>query len=379
MIIPRYLKKQMSSELKPGKVFLLLGSRRVGKTFLLSEISEGIHGKVLMLNAEDAEHRRILEDITMSNYRRLLKGVFLLIIDEAQTLPGIGKMLKLMVDEVKDVRIIVTGSSSFDMLNRIGEPLTGRSRTFIMYPIAQLELSEIQGLTETYDHLSDRILYGSYPEVLQIQEEEERKIYLNDMVQHYLLKDILILDGIRNSSKMFDLLRMLAWQIGEEVSYHELANKLGLNKITIEKYLDLLTKVFVLFKVQAFSRNLRKEIVKGHKWYFYDTGIRNALINNFAPLAQRSDLGGLWENYWILERIKYNAAQKKLYNYYFWRTYDQQEIDFIEEKDGKLTAFEIKWQKENTHIPKVFAEAYPNHSFQGITRNNYLDFITEKP
>ncbi len=367
---------QMPYMLKSGKVLLLLGSRRVGKTFLLKEIAESFTGKVLMLNAEDAGHRRLLEDNTISNYRRLLQNVSLLIIDEAQTIPGIGKILKLMADEVAGIRILVTGSSAFDMLNRTGEPLTGRSRMVKMYPVSQKELSSFQTLPETAALLNERLLFGSYPEIFQMANDEERILYLNDIVQHYLLKDILILDGIRNSSKMYDLLRTLAWQTGMEVSYHELANRLGLNKITVEKYMDLLTKVFVIFKVQSFSRNLRKEIVKGHKWYFCDTGIRNALINNFAPIASRSDIGLLWENYWVMERIKYNAAENKLFNYYFWRTYDQQEIDFIEEKDGKLQAYEIKWKDSKAKVPKVFAESYPDHSFHLITRNNYLDYIS---
>ncbi len=375
MIIPRYLKNKIIGSLKPGKAIILIGSRRVGKTFLLKEIAGQFSGNVMILNAEDHNNSHLLEEISVANYRWLLKNTDLLIIDEAQTMPFIGKAVKLIVDEIQNVKVILSGSSAVDMLNRTGEPLTGRCITMTMYPVSQKELSTIQSIPESMEKLNERLLYGSYPEVLLLKDEEEKKIYLNNIVQHYLLKDILMVDGIRNSSKMYDLLRLLAFQIGNEVSYNELANKLGINKITVEKYLDLLTKVFVIYKVGAYSKNLRKEVVKNHKWYFYDTGIRNSLLNNFADISARADTGALWENYWIMERIKFHAEENKLYNYFFWRTYDQQEIDFIEEKDGVLNAFEIKWQQGKSKISRIFAETYPDHNYLLINRDNYLQFI----
>jgi len=262
-------------------------------------------------------------------------------------------------------------------VNKLGEPLTGRSRHLMLYPIAQNELKAIETLPEALQNLNERIIYGCYPEVIQLESLAEKKTYLREIIQNYLLKDILMLDGVRNASKMYDLLQLVAFQTGKEVSYNELSNRLGINKITVEKYLDLLTKVFVLIKVKAFSRNLRKEITKNHKWYFIDNGIRNAIINNFSEVQIRPDIAELWENYCIVERMKFNAAKNIPYNYYFWRTYDQQEIDFIEEKDGKLDAYEIKWQDKNVKIPKVFAEIYPQHSFNIINRQNYLNWIMD--
>ena len=377
MYIPRDIKNTILSEIKPNKVIILLGARRVGKTFLLKDIANTHTGKVLFLNAEDITNQQLLKEKTIINYKRLLQGIDLLIIDEAQIMPGIGSILKLIVDEIPGIKIIATGSSAFDMVNKLGEPLTGRSRQLMLYPIAQNELKAFETLPETLQNLNERIIFGSYPEVLQLESMAEKKTYLREIIQNYLLKDILMLDGVRNASKMYDLLQLVAFQTGKEVSYNELSNRLGINKITVEKYLDLLTKVFVLIKVKAFSRNLRKEITKNHKWYFIDNGIRNAIINNFSEVHIRPDIGELWENYWIMERMKFNAAKNIQYNYYFWRTYDQQEIDFIEEKDGNLDAFEIKWQDKKVKIPKVFAEIYPQHSFNIINRQNYFNWIMD--
>lgn len=377
MYIQRELKNTILSVLKPNKVVLLLGARRVGKTFLLKDIEKTFEGKVLFMNAEDTNKQQLLSEKSAAHYKRLLQGIDLLIIDEAQTMPDIGNILKLIVDEISGIKVIATGSSSFDMVNKLGEPLTGRSRQIMLFPIAQNELKLIETLPETLQNLPERIIFGSYPEVIQITDLAEKKVYLQEIIQNYLLKDILMLDGIRNASKMYDLLQLVAFQTGKEVSYNELSNKLGINKITVEKYLDLLTKVFVLIKVKAFSRNLRKEVTKNHKWYFFDNGIRNAIINNFSEIQLRPDIGELWENYWIVERMKYNAAKNTLYNYYFWRTYDQQEIDFIEEKDGQLNTYEIKWQDKKVKIPKVFAEMYPQHSFNIVSRENYLNWIVD--
>ena len=377
MFIPRDIKNHILSELKPNKAVLLLGARRVGKTFLLKDIASTFDGKILFMNAEDLTNQQLLSERSVANYKRLLQGIDLLIIDEAQILPDIGKILKLMVDEIPGIKILATGSSAFDMVNKLGEPLTGRSRQIILFPIAQNELKSVETLPETLQNLNDRLVYGSYPEVIQSSDVTERKAYLLEIIRNYLLKDILVLDGVRNASKMFDLLQLVAFQTGKEVSYNELANRLGINKITVEKYLDLLTKVFVLVKVRAFNRNLRKEITSNHKWYFIDNGIRNAIINNFSELSVRQDVGELWENYWIIERMKFNAAKNIPYNYYFWRTYDQQEIDFIEEKDGQLDTYEIKWQPQKIRIPKIFAEQYPQHSFSVVSKQNYLNWIVD--
>ncbi len=377
MMIQREIKNNILSEIKPNKAVLLLGARRVGKTFLLKDIVNTFDGRVLFMNAEDTTNQRLLAEKSIAHYKRLLQSIDLLIIDEAQIMPDIGNILKLIVDEIPGIKVIATGSSAFDMVNKMGEPLTGRSRQIMLYPISQNELSATETLPETSQNLNERIIFGSYPEVLQMADLTEKKTYLLEIIQNYLLKDILMLDGVRNASKMFDLLQLIAYQIGQEVSYTELSNKLGINKITVEKYLDLLTKVFVLIKIKPFSRNLRKEITKNHKWYFVDNGIRNAIINNFSEIQLRSDIGELWENYWIVERMKFNATKNTRYNYYFWRTYDQQEIDFIEEKDGQLDTYEIKWQDKKVKMPKVFAEIYPHHSFNIVSRQNYLKWIVD--
>ncbi|MGZ3919664.1 MAG: ATP-binding protein [Bacteroidia bacterium] len=365
----------LKNDLKPNKVYLLLGARRVGKTVILEKLTDDFNGKVLFLNAEDEDSVKLLEVKSISNYKRLLNGVDLLIIDEAQTLPDIGNKLKLITDTIKGIRIIATGSSAFDILNLTGEPLTGRSFELHVYPISQLELSKTESLLETKQNLEDRLIFGSYPETLTLKNIKDKTDYLNNLKSSYLLKDILTLDGIRNSGKMYDLLRLLAYQVGSEVSYNELGNSLGMSKNTVEKYIDLLTKVFVLIKLSGYSNNLRKEITKTHKFYFTDNGIRNALTGDFDLLSLRTDVGQLWENYFITERIKFMAYSQKKCSYYFWRTYDQQEIDLIEVENKTVRAFEIKWKPKKIKPPVFFSKSYPKASFEVIEHGNYLDFI----
>ncbi len=387
-MIQRAILSEILAKLKPNKVCLLFGARRVGKTIVLQKVVERFKGKSLVLNGEDYETLQLLEPRSISNYKRLLNGIDLLVIDEAQNIPEIGKKLKLMVDEIKGIKIVATGSSAFDLLNLSGEPLTGRSSSHYLYSVAQMELSKTETILQTRQNLDERLIYGSYPEVLMLKTQDEKKEYLNDIKQGYLLKDILMIDGLRSSNKMYDLLKLLAFQVGQEVSYNELGNHLGISKNTVEKYLDLLTKTFVLYRLGAYSGNLRKEITKSQKWYFLDNGIRNAIVSDFKLLSLRQDKGLLWENYFIMERIKYNAYNKINCNYYFWRTYDGQEIDFIEEKNRKLTAFEIKWTANSRWLferdsatetkvkqPVFFAKSYPNASFNIITQENYRDWI----
>jgi predicted AAA+ superfamily ATPase len=301
----------------------------------------------------------------------------LLVIDEAQHLKEIGQKLKLMVDEIKNLKIIVTGSSMLDLGNKLGEPLVGRENTVVLFPLSQMEFSKHENLKQTTEKLEERLIFGSYPELEQYTSFDEKSDYLEGLVNSLLLKDILQFQGIKKSDKITDLLRLIAFQIGREVSIDELANQLkGISRNTVEQYLDLLTKVFILYKVRGYSSNLRKEITKTSKWYFYDNGIRNAIIRNFNPLNMRSDVGELWESYLMSERQKFNAYKKNRVNSYFWRTYDQQEIDLIEEKAGKLSAFEFKW---NTHkkskVPGGWKSGYPESPFNVIDRANYLEFI----
>jgi len=375
-MIKRYIKNQLLKKLKPGKVLVLTGARRVGKTFLLQEISKELDQDHLLLNGEDFAVQDILERRSIQNYKNFLGSRKILIIDEAQKIPDIGQILKLMIDSIKDIKIIITGSSAFDITNFTGEPLTGRQTTFSLFPISELELKNSETETERLDNLSQRLIYGNYPEVLNIQNSDEKSEYLNEIVNSYLLKDILTFDKVKNSSKIFNLLRLISFQIGKEVSYDELGKQLSISKNTVERYLDLLSKVFVLYKVEGFSRNLRKEITKKSKWYFFDNGIRNVVIANFTNIKGRNDVGQLWENYIISERIKFQSYKKMIVNNFFWRTYDQQEIDFVEEREGKLFAYEIKWKDLRVKVPKAWEKSYKNSEFSVINNQNYLNFIT---
>ncbi len=374
--IDRTLLDKILQRLKrPNKVTLVLGARRVGKTMLIEQIIEKFDGKTLVLNGEDEDTAALLAKRSIKNYRQLLQGVDLLIVDEAHNIKDIGKKLKLMVDEVKGIRIIASGSSSFDLLNKSGEPLVGRSYQYLMYPLSQQELSKTENLLTTKQNLEDRLIYGSYPEVTQLESYQEKKEYLRDIINTYLLKDILAVDGVKNSAKMRDLLKLIAFQMGSEVSYEELGRQLGMSKNTVERYLDLLSKVFVVYRLGSFARNLRKEITVGGKWYFYDNGIRNAIINNFNPMPLRQDLGVLWESYLLSERIKQNEYQGLNKTFYFWRTYDRQEIDLIEATENSLQAFEFKAGNKKKKVPVAFANAYPEATFEVINPDNYLDFI----
>ena len=376
MEIQRIQLSELVKNLKPQKVTLLLGARRVGKSMLIKTLLQNYKRPYLYLNGEDEDTHQLLAQRSVSNYIRVLNGNDLLVIDEAQGIPDIGKKLKLMVDSIKGLKILVTGSSSFDILNISGEPLTGRSITIYLYPIWQGELKE--NALQIKQNLEDRLVYGSYPEIWHFKTREDKQHYLSDLVNSYLLKDILILDGLRNAAIVFSLLKMVAYQIGKEVSYNELGTALGISKNTVEKYLNLLTKVFVLHKVSAYSNNLRKEISKSQRWYFVDNGIRNAVIGNFELMALRSDdeRGMLWENYLFMERLKRNTYKKQNPDYYFWRTYDQQEIDLLEVKTKKIQAFEFKYSSKK--IPKkpiAFGKAYQDASFEVINDKTYLDFI----
>jgi predicted AAA+ superfamily ATPase len=375
--INRAIKDAFLKKMTPNKVLLLLGARRVGKTsFIEHFINDNIKEPVLELYGEDMSTAEILKQRTVENYKRLMGKHKVLIIDEAQKIQDIGQILKLMVDKIDGIKIIATGSSVFDLANQLGEPLTGRKVTFNLYPLAQMEYSEEENLVQTKSLLEERLIYGNYPELLKYDSYEEKAAYLNELVNSYLLKDILEHDGIKNSAKLINLLRLLAFQIGKEVSLEELGRQLGMSRSSVERYLDLLSKVFVIYKVSGFSRNLRKEITKTSRWYFYDNGIRNTLIANFNPIALRNDIGELWENYLLSERIKYQQYSGMIVNNYFWRTYYQQEIDWIEEREGNLFAYEIKWKDKKVKVPSAWKDAYPDSEYSVISQDNYLNFIT---
>lgn len=376
MEIERYLLSILNEHLIPGKVNLILGSRRVGKTFLMRKLVAQTAYRYLWLDGEDSDTQRILAQRSTSAYGRLVGDTDLLIIDEAQAVPHIGQVLKLLVDQMVHLRIIATGSSAFDLLNLSGEPLTGRAFFHQLYPIAQCELTRYENTLQTRQQLDERLVLGSYPELFSLTTSAQRERYLRELINTYLLKDIMAFEGIRNATKVKDLLRLIAFQVGKEVSLEELGRQLQLSKNTVEKYLDLFTKVFVLIKVGGFSRNLRKEVTKMSRWYFLDNGIRNALLTDLRPLPLRQDVGELWENYLIAERIKKLQAEQRWVDYYFWRTYDQQEIDWVEVENEQLRAYEFKWQADRVKPPKAFVEAYPEATFELINRENYSSFIT---
>lgn len=361
----------------PNKVLILLGARRVGKTaFIKNYLSNIPKTDYLQLNGEDIQDADLLKERSVVNYKRLLANIKLLVIDEAQNIPEIGLILKLIVDSIEDIKVIATGSSVFDLSNKLGEPLVGRENTIYLFPLAQMEFNKYENFKETTQKLEERLLFGSYPELEQYSDWNDKINYLKEIVNSYLLKDILVYEGIKQSNKILDLLKLIAFQVGQEVSLQELARQLGISKNTVESYLDLLSKVFVIYKVPGFSKNLRKEITKSNRWYFYDNGIRNAIIANFSRLDSRTDVGALWENYLASERVKFQNYTQKSVSNYFWRTYDQQELDWLEEENGILRGYEFKWnENRKTKIPTAFAKAYPEAGFEVISKGNYLDFI----
>jgi predicted AAA+ superfamily ATPase len=365
--IPRYL--------EPGKVVVLYGARRTGKTTLIREYLKSVSEPYLAVTGEDIAVQEFLASRSVEKLRAFVGDHRLLVIDEAQGIPGIGLNLKLIVDHIPDIRVIATGSSSFDLARDIGEPLTGRKHTLRLFPLAQMEIGAIENPAQTTANLESRLIYGSYPEAVLLADNRRREQYLKELISSYLYKDILVLDGIRHSAKIGKLLQLIAFQIGREVSCSEIATHLGMNKGTVERYLDLLEKTFVIVRLGGFSRNLRNEITKNGRCYFVDTGVRNALINNFNPINLRDDVGLLWENYLVLERLKKQEYHAVSANNYFWRTYSRQEIDWVEERAGNLYGYELKWGKARSRPPSEWKKAYPDASWQVVNRDNYLDFI----
>ncbi len=377
MKIVRDIQQQMINRLRTQKVLLLFGPRRVGKSILVRQLIDSYAGKKQILNGESQEVVRMLEEKSITNYQKLFSSIDLLVIDEAQHIPDIGMKLKLIVDELPNLCVIATGSSSFDLRNQAGEPLVGRSTQFYLSPLSLHEFASQETPFDTDSRIDERLVYGGYPELISLNTYDVKEEYLIDLADSYLLKDILAVDGLKNSSKMYDLLRLIAYQVGQEVSYDEIAKQIGLSRNTVERYLDLLQKVFIIYKLGGYSNNLRKEISKSTKWYFVDNGIRNAVIGNFQPYNLRSDQerGALWENFIISEIRKRNFNTKQRSKFYFWRTYDNQEIDLIEENNGRLFAYEIKAGKKMPKVPIAFKNAYPDASFQVINRDNFLDMF----
>lgn len=377
-MIPRELQHRILDKLMHSdKVVIVYGARQVGKTTLSQEILSQMKGKILRINADQQLHHDVLASRDLSMLKGLVSGYDVLFIDEAQRIPDIGINLKIMHDEIPDLRILVTGSSSLDLANRIKEPLTGRTWTFKLYPVSIGELQKQMGLNnfEMQLKVEEWMRYGLYPELLQLENYDEKRIYLDEITNSYLYKDILTLANIRYPEKLRQLLKLLAFQIGNLISIHELAINLQVNRDTVINYLDLLEKSFVIFRLRGLSRNLRKEITSMDKIYFFDLGVRNSIIENFNQLNYRTDLGALWENFLIVERIKRNEYHKDFSNTYFWRTHTGAELDYVEEKDGLLSGYEFKWNSRRQAAPKTWTDTYTHSTFKVVDRSNFMDFL----
>lgn len=374
-MISRTIQESIKQNLFKQKVILLIGARQIGKTTLLRELIKDCPEKSLWLNADELDIKQLLETAnTSTQLLQLFGDAKLIIIDEAQQVENIGLKLKLIIDTNPNLQVIATGSSAFDLLQKSNEPLTGRKKEYHLYPISFSEMVQHTSLLEEKRLLEHRLLYGSYPEVINNPGNE--KEVLKEIANSYLYKDLLRYEEIKKSSVIDKLLLALALQVGSEVSYNELAKTIGnINSATVEKYIDLFEKAFVVFKLNALSRNLRNEIKKTKKIYFYDNGIRNAIINNFNPLALRSDKGALWENFLLSERLKKNSYTKHFCNTYFWRTFDQAEVDYIEEYDGALHLYEFKWKGSRLKMPESLLKSYPVASSEIVDSDNYEKFI----
>ncbi|MFN4253870.1 MAG: ATP-binding protein [Saprospiraceae bacterium] len=376
-MIQRTIAKTILQDLSDGrKVVILYGPRQAGKTTLARQVLQQLPYKSLEINADQQKFIEVLSSRDLAQMQRLVGDSELLFIDEAQHVPNIGINLKILHDGMPNLRIIATGSSSFELANQVKEPLTGRTRTHTLYPISVQELRPSHTDFALDDRLEDFLLFGMYPEILQLDTPEQKTRHLRELASAYLYKDILQLSSIKNSDKIFRLLRLLAFQVGSQVSTHELGKSLDMSHETISKYIDLLEKGFIVFRLSGYSRNLRKEVSKMNKVYFYDTGIRNVLVENFNPLQWRQDAGQLWENFLLVERLKKLAYQPAFHaNQYFWRTYTGAELDYVEETGGRLHGFEFKWGKKQAKPPATWLETYQEADFQYINRENYLDFI----
>lgn len=375
-MIERYY-QNLNEYLKPNLVLIIYGPRQVGKTTMLTHFLDQTKVKYRLDSGDNIRIQNLLGSQDFDKILNYAQGYSIIALDEAQQIPNIGKALKILVDQVPNLSIIATGSSSFDLSQSVGEPLTGRKKTLTLYPVAQIELLKMYTRYELQERLESFLIFGSYPAVLSVNTRDEKINILTELVDSYLLKDVLSLERIKKSETLLSLVKLLAFQIGQLVSHNELATQLHIDVKTVGKYLDLLEKSFVICKLSGFSRNLRNEITGKHKYYFFDLGVRNAVIAQFNQLDMRNDCGQLWENFIFIERLKKHAYTGFYGSRYFWRTYQGQEIDFIEEIEGSLSGFEVKWSTtKHVSIPIAWKESYPQAPFNVITPENYLDFIT---
>lgn len=373
-MIHRILSSEINKRMFGGKAILLMGARQTGKTTLLKNIV-GRESDVLWMNADEPDIISIFEEASSTRLKSIFSGKKIVVIDEAQRISNVGLKLKLIVDSMPEIQLIATGSSSFELANSVNEPLTGRKWEYKLFPLSFEEMAKDHGMLEENRLMPHRLIYGYYPDVVTHAGDE--KEILKQLSDSYLYKDILMWEKIKKPEKLVKLLQALALQLGSEISYNNLANLLSMDNETVEKYIQILEQTYIIFRLPAFSRNHRKELKRGRKIYFFDNGIRNAILANFNQPELRNDIGALWENFIISERMKYLHYNKLWVNSWFWRTQDQQEIDYIEERDGKLCAFEIKWNsRKKPHLSKSFSNTYPDHSFSFIHPGNFAEFVT---
>lgn len=374
-MIIRQLQERIETRMFAGKAIIVIGARQVGKSTLFRMIIDKQNLPTLQLNCDEPETRDMLSNTNIANLRLLIANNRIVMIDEAQRVENIGMTLKLITDNFPNVQLLVTGSSSFELQDKLNEPLTGRKFEYHLFPISTAEILNSQGLMKVNQTLEQRLIFGSYPDI--ITHAEDAKELLTNLAGSYLYKDLLSLDSVRRPTLLSKILTALALQVCSEVSYNEIAQIVGTDNKTVEKYIDLLEKCYIIFKLSAFNRNLRTELKKSKKIYFYDNGVRNAILNNFAPLSLRQDTGALWENFIISERIKANQYSSRYANSYFWRTTTQQEIDYIEECDGQFSLFEMKWnpRRSNTKFPASFESAYDVKEKFVVTPEHWIEYL----
>ena len=379
MKIPRILTETVISKLKSSdKGIVIYGARQVGKTTLVNEVIKNLGLKTLIVNADQSKYLDIFSQRDLNRIKDFVEGYELLFIDEGQRIPEIGISLKIILDNFKSLKVVVTGSSSLDLASKVSEPLTGRVWTYKLYPISFYEVSAFKNKFELNEQIEERMIYGSYPEIFSLTGEINKREYLQNLSDAYLYKDLLELGDIRNSNKIRDLLKLLAFQVGSEVSLSELGSSLGMGKDTVSRYIDFLEKSYVIFRLEGFSRNLRKEVTKMDKIFFYDLGIRNMLIDNLKPLKERNDVGQLWENFLISERVKYLSYIQIYASNYFWRLYTGAELDYVEDTGGELKGYEFKFGGKIAKAPKGWKATYTDSKFKCINKDNYLEFIIKK-
>jgi len=377
MYITRSLEQTILKRLNTSeKGIVLYGARQVGKTTLVEKIIERLGYQAFKIDGDQTRYVDVISSRNWDKIKSLVGKHKLLFIDEAQRIPEIGINLKIILDNMSDLKVIVTGSSALNLASEIAEPLTGKVWTYKLYPVSQLELAQQSSWEEEKDKLEERLRFGTYPEMFSYESDKDREEYVRGIADKYLYKDILQVAGLKNAGKIHNILKLLAFQIGAQVSMNELGSSLDMSKETVGKYIELLEKSFIIFRLGGFSRNLRKEVVKKPKFYFYDLGVRNVFADNFNYLTNRNDVGQLWENFLIVERLKSLAYTEQYASRYFWRTYTGAEVDYVEEKNGQLSGYEIKWQKDKSRNLGLWQGYYPASKGLVVNKNNYREFLS---